>query len=207
MPLDNLENNDNQNNDNDNQSNDQALPPAEPTNSDFKSTPAYQAMAQQIAELNKEKSDRAAADEAAKNKAEQESLIAKGEFDKALELHKKQLEDTQAEHAQELLQRDLKSELYRVGFSNEMFVNGAVASYKEGDVTEYVKALSDNEANNPFKTQTQQNNSLPTPNAAPVNGRKLTADQIKQMESSPDQKVRLQAIEYKKSQYDQGAVS
>ena len=138
-------------------------PAGDATNSDFKSTPAYQAMAKQIAEMKKAEADRLAAEQAKQQEAQRKELEAKGEYEKVIEMHKKQLEDMQKQHAADILQRDLKTALIQSGASNDTFISGAIAGYKEGDVHEYVQELAANEANKPFFGQQQQVGITPPP--------------------------------------------
>lgn len=195
-----------------NENNEQNTPMEETavTNHDFKNTPAYQSMAKQLAELQKEKADREAAEESAKKEAEAKALEAEGNYKAAIEMRQKETEALKAQYEKDLLQRDLKSELYKAGFHNDIFVNGAIAAYKDGDVSEYARTLAADEGNKMFLSSSQTETvQKPQPPGSPsVNGSlKITADNLKQMENSTDRETRLKAIEYKRQQYASGELS
>jgi hypothetical protein len=175
---------------------------AAPTNADFKNTPAYQAMARQIAEYQRDKQEREEADAKAKQEAEQKALEAKGEYEKALELQKRQFEDMQKKHASELLKRDLKAALFQAGATNSIFVDGAISAYKDGDISEYVKSLQSDEGNKLFFGQ--QKTVIPPPGNPNLNSASFTKEQLRQMEQSPDRETRLKAIAYKERLYNEG---
>jgi hypothetical protein len=175
---------------------------AAPTNADFKNTPAYQAMARQIADYQREKKEREEAEAKAKQEAEQKALEAKGEYEKALELQKRQFEDMQNKHASELLKRDLKAALFQAGATNSIFVDGAISAYRDGDISEYVKSLQSDEGNRPFFGQ--QKTVITPPGTPNLNSASFTKEQLKQMEQSSDREIRLKAIAYKERLYNEG---
>lgn len=187
----------------------ETAPPVEPTNSDFKNTPAYQAMAKQIAEMKKAEEDRLAAEQSAAQEAQRKELEAKGEYEKLLAMQKQQIEQMQKEHFAEILKRDLKTALIQSGATNDMFIAGAIAGYKEGDISEYVKSLAAAEQNKAF-FGSMERQPVPPPGGGPVGGVNTTIKDLasyRKALASGDKKLVAQAIEwgtqYVSSQFNQ----
>jgi len=105
--------------------------------------------------LAQEKTDRAAAEQAAADEAEQERLKKDGLFDEAAAKYKAADEAKDAKHAAELQKRDIEAALLRANFRNEHFNDGVVSKYnaeKDGTIEEYVTALAADEVNAAFIT-------------------------------------------------------
>jgi len=163
----------------------------------FKDDPTYKAMAKQLAELQREREERRLAEAQAAKDAELKALEEKGQYEEALKKRQQEIEDLKAEHAREILQSSLKTELIRHKFDNDIFVAGAITAYKpdeHGSVSDYVKALAEDEANKRFLS----------PESDPVTGKKApvkaaamgdTVDwnQIKLWEHSEKREERIKA--------------
>jgi hypothetical protein len=183
-------------------------PPAEGgiSNAELKSNPVFQKMASELGRLQKAEADRTAADTAAKQKAEQDALTAKGDFEAAMKLKDTQLADIQKNHAKELLERDLKLELSNTGFRNEMFVNGAVGSFtgESAGIADYVKELAAKEENKGFLgTATEKRGTLPEPNKPGSPTPTMSVDEARRLsKESEDPKVRQSARDVLKAEFD-----
>lgn len=140
-----------------------------PSNADFKNTPAYQSMAKQLAEYQKKESDRQAAEAQAKKDAERQRLESEGNYTAALAQRDAEIAELQAKHNAELIQRDIRNALYKAGFKNEIFINGAISAYKEGDISEYVVSITKDESNAMLLGQ-QNKPAVPPPGTPPVGG-------------------------------------
>jgi hypothetical protein len=81
----------------------------------------------------------------AKEAEERKQLEAKGEYETIVEQLKAQNEATVKAHQAELLRRDLGAELIKAGARNEVFINGAIASFKGSadDIAQYVADLKE----------------------------------------------------------------
>lgn len=132
--------------------------PAEPTqpddlsNSAIKNSPLFQKVTSQLAALQNEKNEREQKEADAASKAEQDALIAKGDFEKALSLRDETIKAMETRHAADIMQRDLKAELYNAGFKNETFVKGAIGSYDGAadGIGDFVSQLAGDESNAMF---------------------------------------------------------
>ena len=173
--------------------------PEQPTNADIKSSDLFQKVTGELASLKAEKAEREQAESDAKAKQEQDALTAKGDFESALKIERDKLAAMEATHKKELLQRDLTSELFKAGFQNETFVNGAVGAYnaEAGDVTTYVQGLAGNDANKMFLASTSpQRERLPETGPLNNSGAAMTIEQARLMKSSKNSEERLQAAQF-----------
>lgn len=136
------------------------------SNHDVKNHALFQKLAAENAALKKAEADRLAAEQNAATEAERQRLESEGKYKEALELRQAELDAMKESHAKELLNRDLKTELYKAGFQNDIFVNGAIAAYKEGTIGDYVKSLVEDAANSVFLASTSPP-PKPTPPGAP----------------------------------------
>lgn len=169
---------------------------AEPS---FKDDPKYLAMSKQLAEFQRKEAERVNAEAAAKKEAEIKELEAKGQYEAAIKAREAELEAVKKQHAQDILNRDIEAGLLKVGFNNELFIKGAIASYspEEGDISAFIEKLDKDENNNPFKRGVEgrtvhSSSGLSVPGSttnAPLRGQKL-----REYEKSPDKEKRLQAI-------------
>lgn len=170
----------------------------EPTNHDFKNTPAYQSMAKQLAEYKQRESDRLAAEESAKKEAELKQLESQGKYEEAIKQRDAELERIKNEHQRDIFQRDLRSELYKAGLTNDLIIAGAIASYKDGDIAEYVSGIVS--ANQDLIAGKQ----VPPPPAPPgsvsvtgsVKATFKTADEYRAGLKSTDPEIRKAARDY-----------
>lgn len=123
---------------------------AEPiSNRDIKSNPVFQKLTAELSQYKQREAEREQQKADSIAKAEQEALIAKGDFEAALKMRDEQLASEKTKFESELLKRDLKAELYNAGFKNDMFVNGAIGTYN-GDsdgVKDFVAQLASDESN------------------------------------------------------------
>ena len=180
-----------------------AQEPAEPaanelTNNDVKNHPLFKKLTSQLAELQNAQNEKLEAEKKAAAEAEIKALEAKGEFEQALKIKTEEIERIKSEHAAQILERDLKTQLFKAGFTNDIFVNGAVMSYdKETPMDEYVQALTENEANKPFLAA-QTREPLKPPGKPTVGGgaSPLTASQVKELQASDSQEDRQKARNY-----------
>jgi hypothetical protein len=173
-----------------------------PTNSDFKNTPAYQAMAKQLAEMQAREKAREEADAKAKSEAEKKRLESEGKYQEALALREKEIEEIKARHQADILQRDLKNALLEAKATNPVFIAGAISGYKDGDIGEYVKSLAADESNKQFFGDAPAPRTLPTPPGAPAaagtgfTGEIKTVDDYKKALKSDDPKVKSAAVRW-----------
>ena len=176
------------------------------SNADVKSHPVFQKVASELAEYRQREADKKAADEKAKIDAERQKLEAEGKYEDAIKMRDKQIEELQASHKKELLQRDLKAELYK-SFDNEIFVNGAIGGY-QGDsdgVADYVNGLLENEQNKVFmrSQQGQPRETLPEPQGSGSGGSQMSVDDAKRLsKETNDPKVKQQAWKVLEDYYD-----
>lgn len=169
--------------------------PAGPDNNAIKNSPLFQKLAAEKAALEKAEQDRLAASAEAASKAEQAKLIEQGKFEESLALKNAELESIKDKHARELREIQIKNRLYKAGFGNDTFINGAVLGYnpEDGDIDSYVSAIEGDESNNPFKTaQVFKPN---PPNGTHVSNVSVTTshEDLKQLSKSDSAEVRAQA--------------
>ena len=167
-----------------------------PTTDRFKDDPTYKAMASQLADLQREKQERVEAEEKARKEAEIKDLESKGEYEKAIKARDEEIERVKSQHAKDILERDLKNELLKTGFTNDKFVRGAIADYSadsDGDLASYVQALASDESNKPFLTSGDSRTVHAAPGRTPVAGGSIGWDQVKADLESPDRQTRIAA--------------
>ena len=177
----------------------------QPASERFKDDPTYKAMAQQLADLRRKEQERMEAEEKARKDAEIKELESRGQYEAAIKAREDELESLKNQHAAELQQRDLTAELLKAGFSNEMFMRGAVANYNQesGSILEYVQGLVGDESNAAFlsKSAPAREPLDPPPSVGSV-GKKPNWDQVKVWEQSENREERIKArgilAEYRK---------
>lgn len=167
------------------------------SNNDVKSHPLFQKLTEQLSEFQRKEQERAAAEEKAAREAELKKAEEEGKWQDIVKMREQEIENLRASYAKDMLERDLKTELVRAGFSNDVFLKGAIGSYS-GDpegVTEYVEQLKADAGNAVFLNQAQQAaNSTPAPPSTPtITGTKLSDAKIVAMEKSSDPAERAQA--------------
>lgn len=174
------------------------------SNADVKSSPLFQKLANKLAEFQRKEEERTAAEAQAAADAEAKRLADAGRLEEVQELHKKQLEDLQGQHAKKLLSMSVESELVKAGFSNTKFLAGSVLQYnaeEDGSPEEYAKKLAEDDANKALLAGTNRQVLTP-PQKQPVSGSKgsYTVDQIRAMQKSDNpedrQKVRTYLSDY-----------
>ena len=176
--------------------------PTSPEVSSFKNDPKYLAMAKQLSEFQRMESERKEADAAAKREAEEKRLKDAGLFDELTAKHKAELESIQSQHSKMLLEMNLKTELIKTGFQNDIFVNGAIKIYDadtHGDIAAYVASLAADEANKALLAGTEGRTVHTPPGKTPTPGGMagtLTGEQLKTMRKSDNPEERTRAIEY-----------
>jgi len=177
--------------------------PTEPTlsNSEIKNHPGFRQMAERVKELESIESDRQAADEAAKIEAETKRLEADGNYKAALELKEKALKDMETTHAKELQSRDIRTGLIKAGFTNDVFISGAVLGFDgSSDISAYVASIAGDESNASLLGTPKT-----PPPAPPGEGnigspqKGLTPETAKQYAYSDDPIKQLEAANYSKA--------
>jgi hypothetical protein len=177
------------------------------SNAEAKQLPWVQKMAQELNTLRQEKEAQAAAQKAAQKEAEEQRLKDAGMFDELKSRYEAELEQTKMQHAKDVLERDLKTELIKTGFVNDMFARGAIAGYDaetHGDVASYVAALAADESNKTFLAGNEGRKVHTPPTATPggMASSALRGDKLIEYANSDDPKQREQAIASKKAWYD-----
>lgn len=101
-------------------------------------TKANQELRDRLAAIEKSQSDAAA-------EKERKDLEAKQDYETIIAKRDAELEKIRADHQAELLRRDLGAELMKAGARNEVFINGAIASFKGSadDIAQYVADLKE----------------------------------------------------------------
>jgi len=134
---------------------------SELSNSDVRNHPIFLKVTGELDDLRKRV---AASEEAAKKKADEEALKKaeeEGQLKSALESkikemeslvasHRSEIENINNSHAKEIREATLRSEFIKRGCSNETFIKGAILSYSDGDLVEFVTSLASDEANSVF---------------------------------------------------------
>jgi hypothetical protein len=169
------------------------------TNAAFKNTPAYKAMAQQIAEMKQAQQAKEKAEADAKLAAEQKALESQGKYEEALALSKSELEKTKAQYEAQIRERDIQAEFLRAGVSNQLVIKGAIAGYKDGDIGEYVRGLI--EENKDFLAPKAEDQRLKAPGLVTTSssGGKVSiknAAEYQAYKNHENPEIRKQAREY-----------
>ena len=170
-----------------------------PSNADIKASDLFQKVTGELAELQREKAERKAAEADAASKAETERLEKEGNWKEAKAKYEADALAKDERHAKELLSRDLKSDLHLANFKNAKFVKGAIADYDpktSGTVAEYVASLVADTENAPFmKGATDANgNKIDPPPKVNVSGsQNANWDQVKADANGTDRTKRIEA--------------
>jgi hypothetical protein len=162
----------------------------------FEKGPKYEAMSRQLAELQREKASRVEAEKTAQREAEEKALRDAGKFDELAAKHAADMEEIKSGHAKEILSGNLTNELLKAGFSNDMFVNGAIQGYDaetHGDVAAYAATLAADEGNKAFLAAPTGRTVEPAPGMTPAGGGSANWDQVKIDTESTDRKTRIDA--------------
>lgn len=118
------------------------------SNQDVKNHPLFQKLTNQLGELQRADEERKQSEVESAKQEKIKKAEAEGNFKKAAELHQQQLADLENKHKTELTKRDLTLELTKLGATNKIFINGAIAGYDyETPIDEYIAALSSDESN------------------------------------------------------------
>lgn len=178
---------------------------SEPTNAEYKSTPAYRSMAKQIADFKQREAERTATEEREKRESEQKKLIEQGRFEESLKLKNQEIETVKKQHERDLQERDLRFELASAGVDNDTFMRGAMLGYspEDGTIQEYVASLAATQDNEIFFTGKQQPKPKPpgTPGAS-GGGPTITKDNYREMLKSDDSDVRSAARNFVSANHD-----
>jgi hypothetical protein len=109
------------------------------------------------------------AQDEAKAEKEQKELEAKGQYEAIVKKRDEELERLRANHAAEMLKRDLGDKLRDAGANNSVFIRGALAAFS-GDadaIAEYVEGLKTDASNAAFFGQAKPAGQAGTTHGAP----------------------------------------
>lgn len=137
-----------ENQNNENQSNSDGV-----NNSDIKNHPLFLKVTGELASLKTKIEDRKTADEEAATKADQAKLLEEKNFKDLLASKETEYTTKLAALEKSNTEKDLMIELTAKGFSNKVFLNGAIASYDKeahGDFSKYADTLSSDAVNAQF---------------------------------------------------------
>ena len=182
-------------------------PKPTPTNSEDKKSPAFLAITAKLAEYERKDAERKAAEKQAAREAEDKRLKDAGLFDELAAKHQAELSRIAAEHMAEIRDRDIKTELLKVGFRNDIFVAGAVKGYDvetHGEISAYVAALAADESNKGLLESAASKIVHKAAGAVPSGGPDATlkGDRLRAAAASENKELRLQAIAIKQAFYD-----
>jgi hypothetical protein len=167
-----------------------------PTNSEDKKSPAFLAVTAKLAEYERKEKEREEADAQAQREAEEKALRDAGRFDELEAKYRADMEAIQSKHAAEILQSNLKTELIKTGFANDMFINGAIQGYNadtHGDVQAYVASLAEDENHKGFLSGEPVKTVHTAPGKLPSGGSGENWDQVKADIEGPDRQKRIEA--------------
>jgi hypothetical protein len=135
------------------------------TNADVRNSSLFQNVTSKLATLQQQIQEKEAAEKEAKERAELQSLEAKGEYETLITRKNEEIENIRQQHVRELTERDLKLALSTAGLTNAIALNGAVAGFKgtAEDINQYVTDLQKDHADLFVGTQQQ-----PKPTALPT---------------------------------------
>lgn len=170
-------------------------PAPDASNRDVKDSALFQKVTAELLELKQRDAERLEADKSARAKAEQDRLESEGKYKEALELREKEFENLKAQHQKDVLQRDLKTELIRKGFNNEIFMNGAMAAFS-GDadsVADYVSELAASDSNKMFLSSAPQRNILPAANGVNASDSVVDGSKLFELAKSKDSETKAKA--------------
>ncbi len=169
--------------------------PSEAPAPSFKDDPKYQAMSKQLAEYQRAETERADADALAEREAAEKKLRDEGKFDELATNHASELAAMKSLHEKTLLEMSLKTELIKTGFSNDMFVNGAISAFSgaNDEIAAYVETLKGDEANKAFLAGSDNRTVHTPPSATPSGGGSPNWEQVKADLDSPDRQTRITA--------------
>jgi hypothetical protein len=171
------------------------------SNSDIKKSPLFQKLAEENARLKAAEEKRKQDEAAAATEAERKKLEGKQRYEEALATQKSDYETRIAKLELQNTEKDLTNELLRAGFKNSVFNAGAIKGFdpKKSTVEEYVKALTEDEANKIFldsaKAALQKRGDVPTPTAST---RQMSPAELKAALHDKDPKIRATAREQAK---------
>lgn len=176
-------------------------------NNAIKNSPLFQKLASKLAERERADNERVEAENKLKAEEAQKKLIEEGRFEESLKSKEQEIEKIRLQHAQELTSRDIRGELYKAGFQNDNFVNGAVLGYnaETGSVADYVAAIAADESNAMFAANVTKP-AIPAPasgSVANVSGVQITKDNYRTMLKSPDPAISKQARTWGAANADQ----
>jgi len=154
---------------------------------------------QELMAKSKKLDDMIASQEAAAKEKEIKDLESKGEYEAAIKARDDENERLKTQHASELQERDLVTELLKAGASNDVFNRGAIAAYNadDGTIAEYVANLAKDESNKAFfgGQSAEQRQGQGEAVKAAITGAQPDWDKVKRMEKSSVREERMQARE------------
>ena len=177
----------------------QQTDPQDLTNSDVREHAKFKAVIKELSELKQANADRTAAEEQSKKDADVKKAEGELRYKDALELRQKEYDTLKAAHAKEIQHRDVTTELMKHGFTNDLFLKGAVAGFDpgKGSIEDFAKGVVEDDANKQFLPSTDERKALKPPGHTPATGSKqMSSEQIKAMQQSNKQEDRLAAVKY-----------
>jgi hypothetical protein len=171
-------------------------PLAEPSiNQQAKDLPWVKDLMADSAKYKQVQAEAAAAEEAARQK----KLEDEGRFEEFKSEHKSKLEAMEKRHAADLLNRDLKTEFLKAGFSDDDFIDGAILKYNAENhksPAEYAALKAADESKKVFLAGTPARTPHTPPGKLGAGGADWTKEKLHQMETSNDKKERAAARAY-----------
>lgn len=119
--------------------------PAEPTNTDFRNTALFNTMTEKNKALQTQLQEIKDKEQAEKTEAKRKILEAKGEYETLVEQLKAEKEEDNLQHAKDLAQIELRTQLSGAGMHDPFAIDGAVGKYagdKDG-IAGYVTQLQE----------------------------------------------------------------
>lgn len=170
-------------------------PNTELSNRDVKDSPLFQKLAAKLGAYEAQEAERLEKEANATKQAEQDRLAAEGNYKAALELKDAEYKQAQETFNKQILERDLKTELYKQGFDNDMFIAGAVNSFngEAGNISEFVTGLASNDANKMFLNNANARTPLPPTGNTNVTGNTVDIAKVRELTKSNDPNVRKSA--------------
>lgn len=147
---------------------------------------------ERIAKLEAAQAEAAQAERQRKADAERKRAEEAGEYQTILAQLRAEQEAAQTAHARELATLRLRYELSRAGMADELALDGAIARYTDGDVSEYVAQLREAHPAQ-FAVPGMAPASRPAQGAQTGGERAPSWDTVREWEHSKDPKLREQA--------------
>jgi hypothetical protein len=151
---------------------------------------------QELMSKAKEADELKAAQEAERKDAELKKAEEEGRYQDIIKAKDAEFEAFKAQSKRQLLEVNLTSEMIKVGFGNDLFINGAIQSYDadtHGDVSAYAASLASDEGNKHFLNSAGGRTVQPAPGAVPSGGGNDNWDQVRADLEGPDRDKRIAA--------------